>query len=131
MPAFYGYAIENLGEGRGDMVFGVVSDGDTTEFMFPSDTEGEDIQDMRVAFGTRLRQVPDDEDIESLIASMEYNFPVNLFLSNEYATYEEAAKDLELLMILTSEDETLQEIERFTALTSEEAYDLELEEQGE
>jgi hypothetical protein len=99
MPAVYALATDLHSESTHNLLFGLVTDGQKVEVVASQsgdgeEIDGEDIRSIRSAFYARLPLLENSNTLEESAGQMFYNFPVEVTVSEEFSTYEEAAEEL-------------------------------------
>lgn len=99
MPSVYALATDVNDSSSRALSYGLVTDGQRVEIVLPEQDEeaapeGQGIRSMRAAFNSRLGAAEGSKDLDEFVGNMFYNFPVEVSISDDYDTYEEAANEL-------------------------------------
>lgn len=101
MTAVYGIA-KDFYEDEDSFV--VISDGGKTQFMFPYWKEEDDVNDLLVALGQRVKY-QDTKTPDEIVSGLTYNSPWDISISEDFDTYEEALKRANEYMALVNSGE--------------------------
>ncbi len=101
--ASFSYGVSIYGDTPGGIQFAAISDGEQTKFMFPAGTPEDDINQMLISFGVRLEATQGQTDPEVLVEAIGYNMGVDLHVSDDIDSFDEAVERVKNL--LSAEDD--------------------------
>lgn len=102
----FSYGVSIYGDTPGGIQFAAISDGEQTKFMFPAGTPENLIDEMLVSFGVRLDSFQDMNDPEEIVEVIGYNMGVEMQVSEELETFDEAVERVRNLLAAEDDFET-------------------------
>jgi hypothetical protein len=94
MAAVFGIATYALGMSAGSIMFGVVSDGKKTRFIFPPEQDPEENEADALIMKNRMKNMIEGS-AEEMVSNLSYNLPANISVSEEYSSFKKAESALQ------------------------------------